>query len=177
PPFRPTRASGAEVGAPRVAAGVCSPAAPALPDLQSPGKVSNNMDADDGPAYAAMDPEQVLAQFGRELRLAREARGLTRDRLAKRCGLSVATIKKLETGGAFHPRLETMVRLADGLDMTLLDLVRSIDPKLSNAERAAAGSAHVWLAGLDEASRDLVLALVRVLARAPDGQVPQPQEA
>jgi len=135
------------------------------------------MDADDGPAFAAMDPEQVLAQFGRELRLAREARALTREQLAKRCGLSVATIKKLETGGAFHPRLETMVRLADGLDMTLLDLVRSIDPKLTEAERAAAGSAHVWLAGLDEPSRDLVLALVRVLARAPEGQLPQPRDA
>lgn len=124
-----------------------------------------------------MEPHEVLENLGRTIRRSRESLGLTRSSYATRCGLSIATIKKLETGGAFHPRLETMVRLADGLDMTLLDLVRSIDPKLSDAERAAAGSAHVWLAGLDELSRDLVLALVRVLARSPEGQLPQPREA
>ena len=97
------------------------------------------MDPKDGPAYAAMDPEDVLTHFGRELRLAREARGLTREQLAKRCGLSLATIKKLEGGHAFHPRLETMVRLADGLNVTLIDLVRCVDPRLSGAERAEAG--------------------------------------
>ncbi len=113
-----------------------------------------------------MDPEQVLAHLAHELRHAREARGLTRRELAKRCGLSTETIKKLESGHGFHPRLETMVRLADGLGVPLLDLVRCIDPALAQKERATAGSVNVWLAGLDEPSRDLVLALVRVLARS-----------
>ncbi|MCH9682671.1 MAG: helix-turn-helix domain-containing protein [Deltaproteobacteria bacterium] len=116
-------------------------------------------------AAVPMDPEQILAEFGQQLRHAREARGLSRQRLAERCGLSAATIKKLEAGGAFHPRLETMVRLADGLGVSLLDLVRCIDPRLSADERGRAGSVHVWLAGLDTASKELVLALVRVLAR------------
>ncbi|MEM9461130.1 MAG: helix-turn-helix domain-containing protein [Myxococcota bacterium] len=134
------------------------------------------MDADDGPAHAEMDPEDVLAHFGRELRIAREARGLTREGLAKRCGLSKATIKKLESGNAFQPRLETLVRLADGLGLTLLELVRCVDPRLSDAERIG-GSANVWLAQLDEPSRELVLALVRVLARPQREQSPQLQEA
>ncbi len=132
------------------------------------------MDSDDGQAVAPMNPEQVLAQFGHELRHAREARGLSRERFALRCGLSAATIKKLEGGSGFHPRLETMVRLADGLGVSLLDLVRCIDPRLSEVERAQAGSVHVWLAGLDEPSRELVLALVRVLSRDSVGTSPSP---
>ncbi len=135
------------------------------------------IDSDDGQVGAAMDPEQVLAQFGHELRHAREARGLSRERLAQRCGLSAATIKKLESGSGFHPRLETMVRLADGLGVSLLDLVRCIDPRLSAGERAQAGSVHVWLAGLDEPSRELVLALVRVLSRDSVDTPPAPSPA
>ncbi len=111
-----------------------------------------------------MDPEQVLTHLARELRHAREARGLSRRRLAERSGLSIETIKKLEQGHGFHPRLETMVRLARGLEVPLPELVRCIDPGLSSEDRARAGSVNVWLAGLDEPSRELVLALVRVLA-------------
>ena len=66
-----------------------------------------------------MDPEQVLAHLARELRHAREARGLSRRGLAERAGLSIETIKKLEQGHGFHPRLETMVRLASGLGVAL----------------------------------------------------------
>ncbi|MCA9709117.1 MAG: helix-turn-helix domain-containing protein [Myxococcales bacterium] len=119
-----------------------------------------------------MDPEQVLAHLARELRHAREARGLSRKRLAERSGLSLETIKKLEQGHGFHPRLETMVRLASGLGVSLLELVRCIDPGLDEVERAEAGSVNVWLAGLDESSRALVLALVRVLSRL-DGSDPE----
>lgn len=117
-----------------------------------------------------MDPEQVLAHLARELRHAREARGLTRRGLAERAGLSIETIKKLEQGHGFHPRLETMVRLASGLGVPLIELVRCVDPGVSDDERAEAGSVNVWLAGLDELSRALVLALVRVLARPAVGE-------
>ena len=117
-----------------------------------------------------MDPEQVLAHLARELRHAREARGLSRRGLAERAGLSIETIKKLEQGHGFHPRLETMVRLASGLGVALIELVRCIDPGVSGEERAAAGSVNVWLAGLDEPSRALVLALIRVLARPAEAE-------
>lgn len=116
-----------------------------------------------------MDPEQVLAHLARELRHAREARGLSQRGLAERAGLSTETIKKLEQGHGFHPRLETMVRLASGLGVRLIELVRCIDPSLTDEDRAVAGSVNVWLAELDEPSRALVLALVRVLARPSDG--------
>lgn len=125
-----------------------------------------------------VNPEEVLVEFGRELRHAREARGLSRVRLAQRCGLSLATIKNLETGRGAHPRLETMIRLADGLEVTLLDLVRSVDPRLSADERREAGAVTVWLANLDEPSRALVHALIRVLDRTqPDGALAQPATA
>lgn len=80
------------------------------------------------------------------------------------------SIKKLEQGHGFHPRLETMVRLAGGLEVPLLELVRCIDPALSREDRESAGSVNVWLAGLDEPSRALVLALVRVLAKTQEAE-------
>ncbi|MEX1366000.1 MAG: helix-turn-helix transcriptional regulator [Nannocystaceae bacterium] len=120
-----------------------------------------------------MDPEQVLAHLARELRHAREARGLSRRRLAERAGLSIETIKELEQGQGFHPRLETMVRLASGLGVALVELVRCVDPGLTEDDRARAGSVNVWLAGLDEPSRALVLALVQVLARPSESPTPR----
>ena len=114
---------------------------------------------------AAAHPEVVLARFGREVRTAREARGLSQVRFAQRCGLSVGTVKKRESGRGPQPRLETMVRLADGLDVALVDLVACVDPRTTDQTKAKMGAAHVWLAALDDPEQDLVLALIRVLAR------------
>ncbi|MCA9712160.1 MAG: hypothetical protein KDK70_40360, partial [Myxococcales bacterium] len=73
----------------------------------------------------------------------------------------------LEAGRGAHPRLETMIRLATGLDVALSDLVACVDPWLTDERKAAVGAAHMWLAALDEPGRDLVLALVRVLTHGP----------
>ncbi|MCA9708973.1 MAG: helix-turn-helix transcriptional regulator [Myxococcales bacterium] len=124
---------------------------------------------DDTPSAPAIPPhpDEVLVRFGREVRTAREARGLSRQRFAQRCGLSVGTVKNLERGRGAHPRLETMVRLATGLDVALTDLVACVDPWMTDKRKAEMGAAHVWLAALDDPERDLVLALVRVLTRGP----------
>lgn len=134
------------------------------------------MEDDDGSARTAPTlPDEILVQFGREVRIAREARGLTREHFAQRCGLSTTTVKKLEYGRGPHPRLETLIRLSNGLDVALIDLVSCVDPRTSEEHRTIRGSANVWLAALGEAQRELVLALIRVLAcgaaEAGDGAV------
>lgn len=110
-----------------------------------------------------MDPDAVLAHLGREVRIARESRGLSRARFAKRCGLSVHTVKKLEGGRGPQPRLDTMIRLANGLDLLLVDLVAHVDPRFPGEGDTNVGATNLWLSDLAEPERELVLALVRVL--------------
>jgi transcriptional regulator with XRE-family HTH domain len=59
--------------------------------------------------------------FGRHVRTLRKARGLTQDALAERCGLSTDTIRRLEQG-SFSPSLNTLRKLAGGLDLLLSTL-------------------------------------------------------
>lgn len=123
------------------------------------------MEEDDESARAVPIPSNdTLVLFGRELRTAREARGLTRERLAERCGLSPSTVKKLEYGSGPQPRLETLIRLSAGLNVALIDLVSCVDPHAPVENRAKVGSTNMWLASLGEAQRELVIALIRVLA-------------
>ena len=50
--------------------------------------------------------------------------GLTQEALARKANISYNTIIKLETKGITDPRMETLVRLAGALEITLDDLVR-----------------------------------------------------
>lgn len=47
--------------------------------------------------------------------------GLTQCELAKLCGISQSNISKFETGGS-HPSLQTLKKIADGLNKRLLVL-------------------------------------------------------
>ena len=48
---------------------------------------------------------------------------LTQEGLARKADLSYHTIIKLESGGITDPRMKTLITLADGLDVSLDDLV------------------------------------------------------
>jgi transcriptional regulator with XRE-family HTH domain len=65
----------------------------------------------------------VTSQFSVLLRQLRQQAGLTQEELAERSGLSVRTIRRLETGERANPQLDTVRQLSDAL-------------KLSPAERA-----------------------------------------
>ncbi|MDC0772734.1 NACHT domain-containing protein [Streptomyces sp. HD] len=56
-------------------------------------------------------------EFGKVLRRLRERAGMTQERLAEASGVSVATIRRLETGRASNPRMNTVQDLADGLGL------------------------------------------------------------
>lgn len=64
-------------------------------------------------------------QFGRNLRRLRKAAGLTQMELANRSDMDMAEISRLERG-ARSPRLDTMVRVAEALDLTIEDVVAGI---------------------------------------------------
>ena len=63
---------------------------------------------------ATTSPEQA---FGIVLRTVRTERGLSQEDLAERTGLSVRTIRYLESGRAGRPRPETARLLADAFGL------------------------------------------------------------
>ncbi len=68
----------------------------------------------------------VGKRFGVHVRALRHARQLTQEELAERSELSVDAIRRIERG-AFSPSLETVNKLASGLDVSLRTLFNEFD--------------------------------------------------
>lgn len=71
--------------------------------------------------------EYAANMFGRNLRLARQRRGLSQEKLAERTGLCRDTIFRIEMGQR-SPRLDTLLTLADALRVDVAELVRGLRP-------------------------------------------------
>jgi transcriptional regulator with XRE-family HTH domain len=68
---------------------------------------------------------QPTEQFAFNLRRPRKAARLSQEQLSERCGLHATEISRLERG-VREPRLGTIVRLANGLDVTAADLMAGV---------------------------------------------------
>jgi transcriptional regulator with XRE-family HTH domain len=78
---------------------------------------------------ARADPHHtcdVTAEFGWYVKRLRHARGLTQEQLAERCGLSSDTIRRLEHG-SFSPSLDTLIKLCEGLSLSLSTLFSAFE--------------------------------------------------
>jgi ribosome-binding protein aMBF1 (putative translation factor) len=64
------------------------------------------------------DAAQLL-KFVAALRREREARGFSHEELAKRAGIDVQTLSRLESGQAFNLTISTLYRLASALGKKL----------------------------------------------------------
>jgi transcriptional regulator with XRE-family HTH domain len=70
---------------------------------------------------------ELNAQIARRARALRQSRGWSLATLATRAGLSKTNVAKLETGDG-NPSIETLLRLADALDITLGALLAADQP-------------------------------------------------
>ena len=68
----------------------------------------------------------VGKRFGVHVRTLRHARQLTQEELAERSALSVDAVRRIERG-AFSPSLETVSKLATGLEVSLRTLFNDFD--------------------------------------------------
>lgn len=66
-----------------------------------------------------------LPQFGANLRVARERRGLSQEALAQRAGMDPAEIRRLESARR-DPGIRVLTRLARALRMTAGELLAGI---------------------------------------------------
>jgi transcriptional regulator with XRE-family HTH domain len=71
-------------------------------------------------------PNSLARRFGQHLRSLRQSRELTQDQLAERSGLSVDTVRRVEHG-TLSPSLETLGKLAHGLQLTLSSMFGYFD--------------------------------------------------
>ncbi|GAA1765950.1 XRE family transcriptional regulator [Nostocoides vanveenii] len=67
-------------------------------------------------------PERTSTRAGRQIRLRREQRGLSAAELARRAGLSKATLSGLESGTG-NPTIDTLEAIALALALSLTDLL------------------------------------------------------
>lgn len=74
--------------------------------------------------FQSMEPIDV--HFARTLRALRKARGLTQESLAQRAGIDYKYLQKLESSKPSSPTLATLDKLAAGLQISLVELIRSI---------------------------------------------------
>ncbi|MDC0769256.1 XRE family transcriptional regulator [Streptomyces sp. HD] len=73
----------------------------------------------------------MVSEFGTVLRRLRVREGMTQDELERRSGVSVSTIRGLETGKRSNPRMATVQQLADALALNPADrdeLIRAAVP-------------------------------------------------
>ena len=67
-----------------------------------------------------MSTNQNLAK---NVKLLREAKGLSQEKLARLADVANNTLIKMETGENKNPTLETLVRVAKALDVSINELV------------------------------------------------------
>lgn len=77
---------------------------------------------------------QAGKAFGHVLRKLRKQRGMSQETLAFECGLNRQFISLLELGEQ-SPSIETIYKVASGLELRGSDLLRLVEAKMQNASR------------------------------------------
>ena len=68
--------------------------------------------------------EKKSKTIGSKIKVWRKKKGLTQDALAKKADIPYTTIAKIESDVIRNPSLQTITKIANGLDITIDDLVK-----------------------------------------------------
>ena len=63
-------------------------------------------------------------QIGDKIKVFRAKQGLTQDALARKCDIPYTTLTKIETNVITKPSIQTVVKIAKGLWITIDDLMK-----------------------------------------------------
>lgn len=100
-----------------------------------------------------------LQGLARRIRALRERRGLTQEDFAARCGISVSFASLLERGER-SPSYETLLQVAQALELPLWELLRLEDAQDSGSHRL---EAFARSRGLSRVDVDRLLAVAEVM--------------
>lgn len=62
--------------------------------------------------------------IGSKIKAWRAKKDMTQDELAKKADIPYPTLAKIESGAVRNPSIETVVKIADGLGVTLDNLIK-----------------------------------------------------
>jgi len=69
--------------------------------------------------------EKKNKTIGDKIKAWRKKRNLTQDALAKKADIPYTTIAKIESDVIQNPSLQTITKIAEGLEITIDDLIKS----------------------------------------------------
>jgi transcriptional regulator with XRE-family HTH domain len=72
-----------------------------------------------------MQPNRTLRALANRIKELRDQKGISQEELAHRAGLSRTGMGFLETGKRW-PRLDTLIKVADGLAVTVDELLKGV---------------------------------------------------
>ncbi len=68
--------------------------------------------------------EKQDQNIGKKIKAWRKVKGLTQDALAKKADIPYTTLAKLESGAIKNPSIQTIIKIALGLEITLDQLIK-----------------------------------------------------
>lgn len=69
-----------------------------------------------------MDEKELQTEIAKKLRQLRESSGLSMHQLGVKCGISAQRVNDLEHG-KLVPKLATLMKIADGLEISVFDIL------------------------------------------------------
>ena len=68
--------------------------------------------------------EEMKADISERIKHYRKEKGMTQDDLARKANIKYSTLAKLESKHVVNPRMETLIKIAEGLEITIDDLIK-----------------------------------------------------
>jgi transcriptional regulator with XRE-family HTH domain len=65
-----------------------------------------------------------LSAIAKNIKKYRDKLGISQDKLSKLAGVTLHTLTKIETGSTPDPRIETLKKIAKGLNVSVDDLLK-----------------------------------------------------
>ncbi len=68
--------------------------------------------------------QRDLTNIAKNIKKYRNKLGISQDKLSKLAGVTLHTLTKIEIGATPDPRIETLKKIANGLDVGVEDLIK-----------------------------------------------------
>ena len=65
----------------------------------------------------------MKAEISERIKYWRKIKGMTQDDLARKATIKYSTLAKLESKHVVNPRMETLIKIATGLEITIDELI------------------------------------------------------
>ncbi len=66
----------------------------------------------------------MIVDIGKRIKHWRKERKMTQDALVKKAAIPYTTLAKIEAGIVMNPRMDTLIKIAAGLEITIDELIK-----------------------------------------------------